>query len=192
MKNNDISFEHIEDVADYIVERLESDEELFLTVVGKFEEIKNVIKEMMAIADVDFEKICLSCPEDSDYTVEYVLDCWYNDDIIQIGCVPAKRDGKYLNLVGDETYLFDNCSSKIIPLCKDTELYFVNIDDECDCNCACEDDCDCCNCCDCDDNDIYGFTVNSESDNGYSKFTYYSSSPVDKTDIRNILREFGF
>ena len=39
---------------------------------------------------------------------------------------------------------------------------------------------------------IHGFTVDSETDNGYSKFTYYSSNPIDKTDIRNILREFGF
>ena len=143
--NKDKNFKHIEEFVDYIVERAENDEDLFLTVVGKFEEIKNIIKEMIVIADVDFENIVLSCPEASDYTDEYVLDCWCNDGVIQIGCEPAKRDGKYLNLSGDETYLFDNCSSKIIPLCEGSKLYFVNIDDECDC----DEDCDCKCPCDC-------------------------------------------
>lgn len=190
MESKDINFEYVEDFADYVVERVESDEDLFLTVIGKFEEIKNIIKEMITISDVDFENICLSSFDVSDYKDEYVLDCWCNDGIVQIGCEPAKRDGKYLNMTGDETYLFDNCSSKIIPLCEDSEVYFVNIEGECDC----DEECECCNCdCDhCDDDDIYGFTVKNETDNGYSKFTYYSSNPVDKTDIRNILREFGF
>ena len=143
--NKDKNFKHIEEFVDYIVERAENDEDLFLTVVGKFEEIKNIIKEMIVIADVDFENIVLSCPEASDYTDEYVLDCWCNDGVIQIGCEPAKRDGKYLNLSGDETYLFDNCSSKIIPLCEGSKLHFVNIDDECDC----DEDCDCKCPCDC-------------------------------------------
>ena len=137
--DKDLIFEYVEDFTDYIVERVENDEDLFLTVVGKFEEIKNIIKEMIVIADVDFENIVLSCPEASDYTDEYVLDCWCDDGVIQIGCEPAKRDGKYLNLSGDETYLFDDCSFKIIPLCDGSELYFVNIDDECDC----DEECDC-------------------------------------------------
>ena len=138
MKSKDITFEYIEEFVDHIVNEVENDEDLFLTVVGRFEEIKNIIKEMMVIADVDFEKIILSCPEVSDYIDEYVLDCWCDDGVIQIGCEPAKRDGKYLNPCGDETYLFDDCSSKIIPLCEGSKLYFVSIDDECDCECPCD------------------------------------------------------
>ena len=143
--DKDLIFEYVEDFTDYIVERVENNEELFLTVVGRFEEIKNIIKEMMVIADVDFEKIILSCPEVSDYIDEYVLDCWCDDGVIQIGCEPAKRDGKYLNPCGDETYLFDNSSSKIIPLCEGSKLYFVSIEEECDCDedCDCEFPCDC-------------------------------------------------
>ena len=143
MKNKDLNFEYIEEFADYIVERVENNEELFLTVVGRFEEIKNIIKEMMVIADVDFEKIILSCPEVSDYIDEYVLDCWCDDGVIQIGCEPAKRDGKYLNPCGDETYLFDDCSSKIIPLCEGSKLYFVSIEDECDYGEECDENCLC-------------------------------------------------
>ena len=149
---------------------------------------------MFCIADVDFENINLNSPDIDDYDDEYVLDCWCCDETIRIGCEPAKRDGKYLNLVGDETYLLDNISSKIIPLCEDSNLYFVHIDDddEDECNEECCGECCCCDCHDEDDDDIYGFTVDNETDNGYSKFTYYSSTPVEKSDIRNILREFGF
>lgn len=142
--NKDLYFECIEDFADYMVDRVELDEELFLTVVGKFEEIKDIVKELFCVTEVDFEYFNIESPVVSDYDDEYVLDCWYVDGVMQIGCEPAKRDGKYLRLAGDETYLLENCSSKIIPLCEGTELYFVNLDDECD-----YDD-DCCECCECD------------------------------------------
>ena len=147
MKSKDITFEYIEEFVDHIVNEVENDEDLFLTVVGKFEEIKNTIKEIIVTADVDFENIVLSCPEVNDYTDEYVLDCWCYDGIVQIGCEPAKRNGKYFNLSGDETYLFNDCSSKIIPLCEGSRLYFVEIEDESDYNEGCDDNClcDCCN-----------------------------------------------
>lgn len=199
MKNNDINFEYVEDFANYIVERAVNDEDLFLTVVGKFEEIKNIIKEMMVIADVDFEKIILFSPEDNDYTDEYVLDCWCDDGVIQIGCVPAKRDGKYLNLLGDETYLFDNCPSKIIPLCEGSKLYFVSIEDECDC-----DDCDGECICDChnDDNyvkyfkiyngELHGFTASKSNGNGYHHYSFYTTDTLSESDIHHMLKGFGF
>lgn len=141
--NKDLSFEYIEDFADYIVERVKFDEELFVSVVGKFEEIKNIIKEMFWISEVDFESINIESPIMNNYEDEYVLDCWCDDGVVQIGCESAKRDGEYLNLAGDETYLLDNVSSKIIPLCKGFDLYFVNFDEECDCNEECDECCPC-------------------------------------------------
>ena len=186
--NKDLYFEYIEDFADYIVERVELNEELFVSVVGKFEEIKNIIKEVFCIAEVDFESLNIESSIFDGYEDEYVLDCWCDDGVIQIGCEPAKRDGEYLNLSDDETYLLENCSSKLIPLCESPKMYFVNIEDEC----YCDEEC-CCECCKCDnDADVYGFTVDNETDNGYVKIIYHSSKPVDKTDIRDILKEFGF
>lgn len=200
MKSKDINFEYIEEFADYIVERSKNDEGLFLTVVGKFEEIKNIVKEMMIIADIDFEKIILSCPEANDYMDEYVLDCWCDDGIIQIGCEPAKRDDKYLNLSGDETYLLDNCSSKIIPLCEGSKLYFVSIEDECDCDEKCGGCCPCdCHCGDScveysktDDGELHGFTASKSTDNGYHSYSFYTSDALSKNDIHDMLKEFGF
>lgn len=155
--NKDLYFEYIEDFADYIVERVELDEDIFVSVVGKFEEAKNIIKEMFCIAEVDFESLNIESAIMNNYEDEYVLDCWCDDGVVQIGCEPAKKDGEYLNLTGDETYLLENCSSKIIPLCKDSNLYFVNIEDECDC----DEEYDCNECCECDchNYDDGGYTI---------------------------------
>ena len=164
--NKDLYFEYVEDFADYIVEKFESEEELFLTVVGKFEEIKNIIKEMFCVAEVDFESLNIESPIMDGYEDEYVLDCWCDDGIIQIGCEPAKRDGEYLNLEGDETYLLEDCSSKIIHLCEGSNLYFVNFDDECDHDEACDE---CCSCgCHCDNRELANaetslYKINGES-----------------------------
>ena len=80
------------------------------------------------------------------YYDEFVLSFWMNDGVLEIGCEKLKNEeGDYTNPCGDVVFLFDDCSSKIIPLCDGSELYFVNIDDECDCDeeCDCKCPCDC-------------------------------------------------
>lgn len=198
--NKDLYFEYIEDFADYIVERVELDEELFVSVVGKFEEIKNIIKEIFCIAEVDFESLNIESPIMNNYTDEYVLDCWCDDGVVQIGCEPAKKDGKYLNLTGDETYLLDNVSSKIIPLCEGSDLCFVNIEDECDCNEECDECCSCdCHCSDScvkysktDDGELHGFIASKSTDNGYHSYSFYTSDKLSENDIQDVLKKFGF
>ena len=143
MKNNDINFEYIEDFADYIVEKTEMDEDLYVTIVGKFEEIKDVIKEIMSVSEVDFEVLNLQSPDVNNYTDEYILYCWCDYDVVQLGCEPAKQNNSYSGLAGDEIYIFGDCNSKIIPLCECSDLYFVNIEDECDCDECCPCDCHC-------------------------------------------------
>ena len=199
MKSKDLNFEYIEDFADYIVERVENDEELFISVVGKFEEIKNIVKEMMVISEVDFDSVCLCSPEVNGYDGEYVLDCWYQDGIVWIGCEPAKRDGQYLNLIGDETYLLENVSSKVISSCGSPKVYFVNFDEACDC----DEGCDACCSCECHDdvqvkcsvdNDgtIHGFTANKNNGNGKYSFTYHTTNSLGEKEIISMLKEFGF
>ena len=190
-----ISFEYIEDFANHIVDRVEDDEDLFLTVIGKFDEIKSVLGEIFICADVDFENLNIQSSEVNGYTDEYVLDCWCDDGIVQIGCEPAIRNGKYLNLGGDEIYLFDNCSSSIIPLCEESDLYFVSTEDDC----ICDEECDeCCPCaCHNDDiceerDDIHGFAVSKEDNGKHYDFYYYTSDALDEKDICSILKEFGF
>ena len=60
--NKDLSFEYIEDFAGYIVDKVEDNEELFLSVIGKFEEIKNIIKEVFCITDVEFGYLNIENP----------------------------------------------------------------------------------------------------------------------------------
>lgn len=193
--DKDLIFEYVEDFTDYIVERVENNEELFLTVVGRFEEIKNIIKEMMVIADVDFEKIILSCPEVSDYIDEYVLDCWCDDGVLEIGCEKLKnKNGHYANPCGDVVFLFEDCSSKIIPLCEGSKLYFVSIENERDCECSY----------DCHkenvaveyskgaDGNLHGFTASKVDDNKYQSYSFYTSEKLNESNIRYLLEEFGF
>ena len=196
--NKDLNFEYIEDLVERIITRVENNDELFVTVIGKFTEIQEVIKVIMQIADVDFSKISLSSPDVDGYEDEYLLDCWY-DGIIHIGCEPAKRNGKYLNF-GDEIYLFDNCSSKILPLCEEADLYIINLEEECDCEESC------CDCCECErhkedncieytktnDSGLHGFTASRTDDKGYYSYSFYTNDSLSKNDIQSMLKEFGF
>lgn len=199
MKNNNITFEYVEDFADCIVERVENDDELFLTVVGKFKEIKDIIKEIITISDVDFESICIESPDSNGYIDEYVLDCWCGDGVVQIGCEPAKRDGRYLNLTGDETYIFDNCNHKLTSFCEGSKLYFVNIEDECNCDKECDTDCPC----DCHNTptrtlefakdeagNIHGFSYSKSDNNSYTECSYYSSTNISDKQLKEMFAEF--
>ena len=147
MKNKDLNFEYIEEFVDYLVEKVEDNDDLFATVVCKFNEAKEIIKYLMMFEDIDFENIYLESPDEKGYTDEFCMEFWYNDGVVNFSCDPLKVNGKYENPCGDETYLFDDCNSKIIPLCEDSRLYFVSIDDEYDC----DDECDCL--CDCHNED---------------------------------------
>ena len=193
--NKDLYFEYIEDFADYIVERVESDEDLFVSVVGKFEEVKNIIKEMFCIAEVDFESLNIESAIMNNYEDEYVLDCWCDDGVVQIGCEPAKKDGEYLNLTGDETYLLDNVSSKIIPLCEGSDLYFVNIEDECDCDEECVERCPCdCHCgdtelCSTDAKSHYSINGKSVSKEEFDK-KYKELHEKYEKNMRSILDDY--
>lgn len=138
MKSKDLNFEYIEEFVGYLVEKVEDNDELFATVVCKFNEAKEIIKYIMMFEDIDFENICLESPDEKGYTDEFCMEFWYNDGVVNFSCDPLKVNGKYENPCGDETYLFDDCSSKIIPLCKGSKLYFVSIGEECDENCFCD------------------------------------------------------
>lgn len=186
--NTALNFGCTEDFADYIINRLEEDGELFVEAVGKFETIKPLLKEVMTYESVDFENIEIESKNTDGYADEFVLSFWVNDRVIEVGCEKLKRDGEYIYLCGDETYLMEDCSTEVLSLCEATDVCFVYFDEESDCGEGC-----CQGCCECaDDGDVYGFVADTENDNGHSKIVYYSSIPVNKSDIKNILKNFGF
>lgn len=146
MKSKDINFEYIEEFVDYVIDEAENDEDNFVTVIAKFDEAKEILKDVMTYDDVNFESLQIESPIMDNYFDEFVLSLWMNDGVLEIGCEKLKNeDGEYTNPGGDVVFLFDDCSSKIIPLCDGSELYFVNTDDECDCDeeCDCKCPCDC-------------------------------------------------
>lgn len=185
MKNYDFDFECIEDFVDNVVDIVDTNDEAFVTLIAKFEEMHDILVSVMSYDNVNFENIHLNSGDVSGYTDEYVLSLWSNDGVLEIGCEPLKVDGKYINPCGDITFLVSNCSSKIIPLCESSELYFVDIDEECCCAEHRYDDCVC-------DDDIYGFTVVKEDDDGYHSYTYYTDSILDEEDIHTLLKKIGF
>ena len=163
MKSKDINFEYIEEFVYYIVDEVENDEDKFVTVIGKFDEAKEILKELMTYDDVNFESLQIESPIMDNYFDEFVLSLWMNDGVLEIGCEKLKNeDGEYTNPCGDVVFLFDDCSSKIIPLCDGSDLYFVNIEDECDC----DEDCDCECPCDCHKEDKELSTTSSYTING--------------------------
>lgn len=144
MKSKDINFEYIEELVDYVVNEVENDEDKFVTVIAKFDEAKEILKELMTYDDVNFESLQIESPIMDNYFDEFVLSLWMNDGVLEIGCEKLKNeDGEYINPCGDVVFLFDDCSSKIIPLCDGSDLYFVNIEDECDCDEDCDEKCSC-------------------------------------------------
>ena len=165
MKNKDLNFEYIEEFVDYVIDEVENDEDNFITVIAKFDEAKEILKNAIAYDDVNFESLQIESPIMDNYYDEFVLSFWMNDGVLEIGCEKLKNEeGDYTNPCGDVVFLFDDCSSKIIPLCDGSELYFVNIDDECDC----DEDCDCKCSCDChkEEKEIVptsSYTINGKS-----------------------------
>ena len=201
MKSKDLNFEYIEELVGYIVEEVENDEDAFVTVIAKFDEAKEVLKSIMTYDDVDFESLQIESPIMDNYCDEFVISLWMNDGVLEIGCEKLKdEEGCYTNPCGDVVFLFSNCSSKIIPLCEGSDLYFVNIEDECNCDEECDECCPCdCHCGDScveyshtDDGELHGFTASKSTGDGYHSYSFYTSENLSKGDIHNILKEFGF
>lgn len=198
--NKDINFEYIEEFVDYIISKVENDEDLFVAVVGKFDSIKQVLKEVMTYEFIDFNNIEIKSADIDGYDCEFILSLWIADGILRFGCEKIIRDGEYIFPCGDETYLMEDCSSKIIPLCEGSDLYFVNIDEECDC----DEGCDKCCLCDCHKDDIcleydesdeeklHGFSATKIGDNGSYSCSFYTSESLDIDEIHSMLKKFGF
>ena len=195
MKSKDINFEYIEEFVDYVIDEVGNDEDNFVTVIAKFDEAKAILKNAMAYDDVNFESLQIESPIIDNYCDEFILSFWMNDGVLEIGCEKLKNaEGEYTDPCGDVVFLFDDCSSKIIPLCEGSKLYFVEIEDEDDYGEECGENC----LCDCHKEDkelsttkkshysINGESVSKEEfDKKYSEI----QSKYEK-NIRSILDDY--
>ena len=135
-----IHFDYIEELCDEVLNRLETDEDTWVSVVGKYDDIRAFIKDFLTYDDVNFECLNICNPKCNDYTSEYVVDIWTSDGKIVFDCEPAKVDDEYDYYKGDVLYMLEGTKQTLADNCEYDEKYFVIIgEDECGC-----DDCDCC------------------------------------------------
>lgn len=123
---------HFEDYEDFacavsdVYDRVKSDDEYnSVDVVAKYEDAKEIIRELIGIgygiAFIDG----FGNPEWDDYDDAFVISLL--DD--EIWCEPVKRKDGYIFVDAEVVYIFDNCNSKIIPKIEADEVYEVEIGD---------------------------------------------------------------
>ena len=133
-----LHFEDYEDFACAVADaydRVKSDDEYnSVDVVAKYEDAKEIIRELVGIGyDIAFINE-LAKPEWDGYDDAFVISLL--DD--EIWCEPVKRKDGYIFVEADVVYIFDDCNSKIIPKIESDEVYEVEIGDF-DYDCECHD-----------------------------------------------------
>lgn len=192
-----LHFEDYEDFACAVSDAYDkvksNDEYNSVDIVAKYEDAKEIIRELIGIgygiAFIDE----LADPEWDGYDDAFVVSLL--DD--EIWCEPVKRDMEYIFVEADVVYIFDDCNSKIIPKIESNEVYEVEIGNEYD---DCDGDCENCNCHDetylhtseDEDGNTHGFTASRSDGDSYMSYSYYSSDELSPEDIQKILKAFGF
>lgn len=192
-----LHFENYEDFACAVsdtYDRVKSDDEYnSVDIVAKYEDVKEIIRELVGIgygiAFIDK----FGNPEWDGYDDAFVISLL--DD--EIWCEPVKRDNGYIFIEADVVYIFDDCNSKIIPKIESDEIYEVEIGNEYD---DCDGDCENCNCpnetylhtSEDEDGNTHGFTANRSDGDSYMSYSYYSSDELSHEDIQKMLKAFGF
>lgn len=123
---------HFEDYEDFACavsdtyDRVKSNDEYnTIDVVAKYEDVKQIIYELIGMGyGIAFVNE-LANPEYDGYDDAFVISLL--DD--EIWCEPVKRDDKYIFVEADVVYIFDDCNSKIIPNIESDEVYEVEIGD---------------------------------------------------------------
>lgn len=136
-----LHFEDYEDFACAVSDAYDkvksNDEYNSVDIVAKYEDAKEIIRELIGIgygiAFIDE----LADPEWDGYDDAFVVSLL--DD--EIWCEPVKRDREYIFVEADVVYIFDDCNSKIIPKIESNEVYEVEIGNEYD---DCDGDCENC------------------------------------------------
>ncbi len=127
-----IGFDYVEDLTDNIINEAEND--VFVSVIAKYENAKDIIKELMFYDATVIDSIELFSPDADGYVDEYIIDICYRDGEVLIGCEPIKRNGEYLNCEGDMLYILGDCRERILDHCCYDKAFIAIIgDDECDC-----------------------------------------------------------
>mgnify|MGYP000041295005 FL=1 len=191
---------HFKDYEDFacavsdVYDRVKSDDEYnSVDVVAKYEDAKEIIRELIGIgygiAFIDG----FGDPEWDGYDDAFVISLL--DD--EIWCEPVKRKDGYIFVEADVVYIFDDCNSKIISKIEADEVYEVEIGNEYD---DCDGDCEKCPAHDetylytseDEDGNTHGFTASKSDGDSYMSYSYYSSDELSHEDIQKMLKAFEF
>lgn len=177
-----------------VYDRVKSDDEYnSVDVVAKYEDAKEIIRELVGIGyGIAFINE-LANSEWDNYDDAFVIGIL--DD--KIWCEPVKRKDGYIFVEANIVYIFDNCNSKIIPKIKSNEVYEIEIGNEYD---DCDGDCENCDCHDMtylhtsedEEGNTHGFTASRSDGDSYMSYSYYSSDELSHEDIQKMLKAFGF
>lgn len=129
---------YFEDISEFVcnvsdkISKL-NDENNGVSIIAKYEEAKGIIADFMCFSGYELKNIILESPDVSEYTDEFDISIINIDGINEIWCEPMKRDTGYFSIESTITYIFANCSSKVIKHCDDSaEVYevIVELDDK--------------------------------------------------------------
>lgn len=169
-----LHFDTFEDLANDILEKYNSldDEYGDVTIVAKYDEAKEIIKELLCVG-YNIASIDINNPEHDNYFDEYFISLNFEG----VWCEKSKNENEYYNAQSDIVYILDNCSSNVIDHCISTFKYEVNIGDD-----------------ELNDTDdvIHGFTLSNTDGNGYHSFSYYTTNPLTEENIQNMIEKLGF
>lgn len=124
-----VYFDYIEELAEGIVDVIESDDSITIAVIGKYPEIRSLLKSLMIYENTTFSNVELWSKEFNGYDKEFTIGIWTdkNGDI-NVGCEPSEDEDEYLFHESDVIYIFENCSLKILYQCEADKIYSVCID----------------------------------------------------------------
>ena len=178
-------FEDYEDFAcavSDVYDRVKSDDEYnSVDVVAKYEDAKEIIRELIGIGyGIAFINE-LADPEWDGYDDAFVVSLL--DD--EIWCEPVKLKDDYIFVEADVVYIFDDCNSKIIPKIEADDVYEVEIGNEYD---NCDDDCE--------NSEEEGFTVNGrpvskEEFDSYTSHCIHDEKPTTTSTTKSTYKING-
>ena len=145
---------------DIFINLEESEDCICAAVIGKYEEIRQILNLVISNYIVDIGDIELYSEDCNGYMDEYALTIINEEDGTTVYCCPLKYEDEYMGYGADVVYILDNCDSKVQRYCE-TDAEFVIIG---------EDECDCCFC-DCCKNDMR--TNYNNSDDDYYVYSIY-------------------
>ena len=192
----------IEELVEVVVETYEllHGDDRYVSFVAKYDRAKEILKELVFYGyDINFIEIAGA--EIDGYVDEF--DITILNDVVS--CEKIKRGDRYYIAEPKFVFFDEEANSKCInSFLSDMKYEFQITDEESDdesdhmIDCHDCDDYDCDLRCQDDSTDVdfsddgQGFTCSKHDKNGYRSISYWSSEPVDKDHLSEILKKFYF